>query len=123
MATEISNINRKDRKGGGLDIIYKNHLKVNVEKSGSVQSFEHALWTLSTTSSRTKILAIYHSPYSEKNPITNNLFLDGFAEFIADVLADHRNTLILGDFNIHINNKNDPDDEVFSNMMEVLGLD
>ena len=29
---KISNINRKDRKGGGLAIIYKNHLKVNIGK-------------------------------------------------------------------------------------------
>ena len=30
---KIGNINRKDRKGGGLAIIYKNYLKVNVEKA------------------------------------------------------------------------------------------
>ena len=119
---KISNINRKDRKGEGLAIIYKNHLKVNVEKSGATQFFKYALCTLSTTSSRTNILAIYHPPYSEKNPITNNIFLDDFAEFIADVPADHRNILILCDFNIHINNKDDPDVEVFSDMMEALGL-
>ena len=29
---KINNINRKDRKGGGLAIIYKNHLKVNIKK-------------------------------------------------------------------------------------------
>ena len=119
---KISNINRKDRKGGGLAITYKNHLKVNVKKSSATQSFEYALWTLSTTSSRTNILAIYHSLYSEKNPITNNMFLDDFAEFLVDVLADHRNVLTLGDFNIHINNKDDPDAKLFSDVMEALGL-
>ena len=31
---KINNINRKDRKGWGLAIIYKNHLKVNIEKNG-----------------------------------------------------------------------------------------
>ena len=29
---KINNINRKDRTGGGLAIIYKNHLTVNIEK-------------------------------------------------------------------------------------------
>ena len=42
---------------------------------------------------------------------------------MADVLTDHRNLLILGDFNIHVNSINDPDAEVFSDMMEALGLD
>ena len=87
-----------------------------------MQSFQCALWTLST-SSGTNILAIYHPPYSEKNPIANNMFMDEYVEFLADVLADHRNILILGDFNIHVNSKDDPDEEVFSDMMEALGLD
>ena len=51
------------------------------------------------------------------------MFLDDFAVFLADVLADHRNILILDDFNIHINNKDDRDAKEFSDMMEALGLD
>ena len=49
--------------------------------------------------------------------------MDEYVEFLADVLADHRNLLILGDFNIHVNSIDDPDAEVFSDMMEALGLD
>ena len=104
---KINNINRKDRKGGGLAIIYKNHHKVNIKNSGTTQSFEYALWTLSTANSRTDILAIYHPPYSEMNPTTNNMFMDEYAELLGDVLAYHRNLLILGDFNIHINSIDD----------------
>ena len=48
--------------------------------------------------------------------------MDEYVEFLADVLADHRNILILGDFNIHVNSKDNPDAEVFSGMMEALGL-
>ena len=51
------------------------------------------------------------------------MFLDEYVDFLADVLADHRNILILGDFNIYIDSKDDPDAEVFSGMMETLGLD
>ena len=50
------------------------------------------------------------------------MFLDEYVEFLADVLADCRNILILGDFNIHINSKDDPGAEVFSDMIEALGL-
>ena len=51
------------------------------------------------------------------------MLMDEYVEFLADVLADHRNLIILGDFNIHINSIDDPDAEVFSDMMEALGLD
>ena len=50
------------------------------------------------------------------------MFLDDFAEYLVDVLADHGKTIILGDFNIHVNNKDDPDANVFSDMREALGL-
>ena len=49
--------------------------------------------------------------------------MDEYIEFLADVLADHRNILILGNFNIHVNSKDDLDTEVSSDMMETLGLD
>ena len=51
------------------------------------------------------------------------MFMDKYVEFLTDVLADHRNILILGDFNIHVNSRDDPDAEAFSDMMEALGLD
>ena len=49
--------------------------------------------------------------------------MDEYVEFLADVLADYRNVLIHDDFNIYIKSKDDPDAEVFSDMMEALGLD
>ena len=51
------------------------------------------------------------------------MFMGEYIEFLADVLADHRDILILGSFNIHISSKDDPDAEVFSDMMEALRLD
>ena len=69
------------------------------------------------------ILAVYHPPYSEKAPITNAMFLDEVTDFLANFLIEHNNIIIAGDFNIHVNNTNDPEAQVFLDTMEVLGLD
>ena len=44
-------------------------------------------------------------------------------EFLAEVLAEHRNLVITGDFNLHVNDTEDQDGEVFTDTMLALGLD
>ena len=69
------------------------------------------------------VCAIYHPPYSEAYQVTNNQFLDEFSVFLAEVLAEHRNLVITGDFNLHVNNLKDQEGEVFTDTMLALGLD
>ena len=51
------------------------------------------------------------------------VFLDGFADYMANVLTTNHNIVIAGDFNLHINNQEDPEAQLFTDMMDVLGLD
>ena len=69
------------------------------------------------------VLAVYHPPYSEKAPIINAMFLDEVTDFLANFLVEHNNIIIAGDFNLHVNNTNDPEAQVFLDTMEALGLD
>ena len=69
------------------------------------------------------VLAVYHPPYLEKAPITNAMFLDEVTDFLATFLVEHNNIIIMGDFNIHINNTTDPEAHIFLDTMETLGLD
>ena len=64
------------------------------------------------------VLAVYHPPYLEKAPITNAMFLDEVT-----FLVEHNNIIIRGDFNVHVNNTNDPEAQIFLDTMEALGLD
>ena len=69
------------------------------------------------------VLAVYHPPYSERAPITNVMFLDEVTDFLATLMVEHNNIIIMGDFNIHVNNTNDPEAQIFLDTMEALGLD
>ena len=55
--------------------------------------------------------------------MTNNQFVDEFSEYIAEELAEHKNLMITGDFNLHVNDPEDQDGEVFIDTMLALGLD
>ena len=66
--------------------------------------------------------AIYHPPYSLKNKSTNRAFLDDFTKFVMDLLPKYPDNLLLGDFNLHISNKDDIDSAIFLDTIEAMGL-
>ena len=49
-------------------------------------------------------------------------FLDNFTELLVDIVASNTNLVVLGDFNIHVNDVNDPNASIFLDMMTALGL-
>ena len=51
------------------------------------------------------------------------MFLDEFADYMENFLTTNHNIVIAGDFNLHINNQDDPEAPLFTDMMDALGLD
>ena len=69
------------------------------------------------------ICGIYRLPPSAQNKLTINQFLDEFTEFTVDVITQHINPIFIGDFNVHANDLNNPDTEIFIDMISALGLE
>ena len=104
--------NRPKHQGGGLDIICKSHLQVKQLDSGSKSSFEYLVCRISGKSVAVTTVAIYYPPYSATNNSTNAKFMDEFTEYLADSIMTYNNIVILGDFNLHINDQEDPDTSI-----------
>ena len=68
------------------------------------------------------MIGIYYPPYSGHNLIPNNMFIDDPTEWLAEALLNDKNIIIIGDFNIHINKRDDEDVTSFMNTIEGLGL-
>ena len=119
----LDTVNRKKRRGGEIGLIYLGTFKVCKCKSKKTQTFEHTIWSMKANDTMSTVLALYHPPYSEKAPITNAMFLDEVTDFLATFLVEYNNIIIMGDFNIHVNNTNDPEAQIFLDTMEALGLD
>ena len=66
-------------------------------------------------------IGIYHPPYSVENQTTNAQFLDEFLNWLPDQIIEHKNLIITGDVNLHLNNLVDPDGSTFLDNLEVLG--
>ena len=95
--------NRPKCQGGGLAIICKSHLQVKQLDCGSKSSFEYLVCRISGKSVAVTIVAIYHPPYSATNNSTNAKLIDEFTEYLVDSIMTYNNIVILGDFNLHIN--------------------
>ena len=115
--------NRNKRQGGGLALICRSHYRVKECGKGINQTFEYAIWQLHPNNISLTILAIYHPPYSNINKSTNGQFIDEFAEFLVDFLTEYSNVIIMGDFNIRLDNTEDPDVTTFTDTMSALGFD
>lgn len=92
-----------------MGLLFKDNLKVSLKRSGEVSSFEFGVWSVTVSSINLTIVNIYRPPYSTNHPVPCSVFIKEFADFITDVFVDFTNVIILGDFNIHWDNKQDQD--------------
>ena len=112
--------NRHGRTGGGLMLICKSTMDVKEIQSQNTRSFEHATWSVSINNKSLTINGIYHPP--AKDGITNAMFINDVTEHLSEILTNKQNNIILGDFNIHIDDPLDPEAGIFNDTMSALGL-
>ena len=66
------------------------------------------------------VTGIYHPP--PKNAITNRMFIDDVTDHLITLLSTATNNIILGDFNMHINDTNSNDACTFLDTFSALSL-
>ena len=102
-------------------LVHKLHLNIKENIKGTKKTFEFASLKISGWKKVFNVLAIYHAPDSNGNGV--NAFIDEIAIFLTDFLAKYTNTIIMGDFNMHINDPIYRDAMVFMDTLEAMGLD
>ena len=115
---------RPDRQGGGVALLYKSFLKVRMMEEGNLATFQYVIWSITQSNENINMLlvAIYHPPYSMAKPVTNASFIDEFSNWLPDKLLSHKNIIIAGDFNLHVNDPNNEDAGIFLDTLTALGL-
>ena len=81
---------------------------------------EYAIWHVSLKNKSINILGMYQPP--PKQHLTNAIFLDELTELLIARLPNLENPIILGDFNMHIEDTNNYNSRIFVDTMEALGL-
>ena len=110
----------KPTRGGGLALLYKQNMKIKKTKAQHLCMMEYAIWHVSLKNKSLNILGIYHPP--PKQHLTNATFLDEPTELLTTRLPNLENPIILGDFNMHIEDTSNYNSKIFVNTMEALGL-
>ena len=119
----ISISNRMGQSGGGLALVYNKVIKVTKISEQNRQTFQYAIWETTTDKFNATIIGIYHPPYPATNKITNTQFIDEFLNWLPDQIMEHKNIIITGDINLHLNNIDDVDGSMLLDNLEVLGLE
>ncbi|KAK6179717.1 hypothetical protein SNE40_012018 [Patella caerulea] len=98
----IHSVPRKTR-GGGVALIFKSTIKSTKPKPTKFKSFE-CLDSFVTIKQKTiRIIIIYRPPGKSVD-----LFFNEFKSFLEDVTFSNCDLLVVGDFNFHYDNSNDP---------------
>ena len=107
-------------RGGGVAILYKKNLRLTKIKNKAFKSFEHIECSMMSGSSIVRLTCIYRSPTAAHSYITD--FLNDFDQYLEELMHHTGRIIICGDFNIHMENTDDPDTKKFSSLLERYGL-
>ena len=95
-----------------MALVTKRNLKVKREQQRITKELEYAKWRVTSANSFLNVLGVYRPPDGSIPQ-----FLDIFTELLVDILTCNTNLVVLGDFNIHVNDTNNPNAN-----MTALGL-
>ena len=115
---DIYHFTRDDKQGGGVSLIFRKNFKVKSAKTYSFESFECILVSISRTSaSPLNFVVIYR--FCELAP---SLFNSEFYTFLDSIYVDFKNLIILGDFNLHVNDTHNQSILQFNDTLSTFGL-
>ena len=72
-------------------------------------SFEHDIRNIQIGPRVYTIIGLYHPPQGTDPKVNNVKFLDQLTDLLSHVIPKHQDIIIMGDFNIHINDPEDQD--------------
>ena len=110
-------ISRKDSTGGGIAVVYKDTITVRSRATHNYSSMECGSFSIDLPMPTINLSVIYRPPNSSV-PV----FAIDFLDLLENSINENCRFLIVGDFNIPINNPDSPDTNIFQDVWDSLGL-
>lgn len=108
--------------GGGVAIISHESLTVKHNQTSKYSSFEHMEIVFTFQNIMIRLIIIYRPPPSPKNQHTFMQFNEEFTSLLDRVCLSTGHLIIAGDFNIHMDNNENPHCIQFDNILNSFGL-
>lgn len=105
---DIYTVPRHNRRGGGIALVYKTDLEVNMIKSQEVfTSFEHLECIIGSKNSKLRMCIIYRPPASKLNNVKTSVFFEEFSKYINAHVVANVELIITGDMNFPLNKQSE----------------
>jgi len=103
-------LNREHRRGGGIALMFKKGIDIEYLPNNDlhIDQFEHMDFSLLHAKTCVKLCVIYRPPPSKSNDLRTSLFFDQWNSYLDQIVTVTHEIIITGDFNFHVNDKNDP---------------
>ena len=117
---EIHHAYREDKRGGGAAILYKKSFRVKEDEASAKEysSFEFSIVILTIRANRRLVMVCLY----RKQEISFNLFYDEFTLFMDKVMNKGEIVVVVGDFNVWIEEDNAIDTTKLLTLMNAYGL-
>ena len=119
----IDTVNKTARQGGRIALLHrKEYITTGLETNLQLDTIKHGAWSTTIRSRKLTLVGIYHPPIASSAGDTDTRFLEEVGQLIQFLKTNHTNLVLLGDFNIHDQDTENPDSLVYNDIMEALGL-
>ena len=121
---KVHNVPRPtEQRGGGILLIYKTNFKLLSSEEQCIKFAESCLWSIAINNKITlTCLGIYHPPVTAQDQVTDSIFIDNLLDSITAIMSNHKNIIICGDLNLHVNDISNNDTIIFNDAMSSLGF-
>ena len=100
---------RKNRRGGGTALLFRESLNVQKIAAKELRSFEYLELIVSSGTFKVRLVILYRPPYSPLHPVTTSTFLADFTDYLETLILSTEPLVITGDFNVHVDDSTNPD--------------
>ena len=121
---KISTHNRPgETRGGVITLIFGRNNSIKLLECGNTLTFDYAIWKYTIRNKPMHIIRMYHPPPKGKHNTTYGMFINDITELLTKKLLQYQNSILLGDFNVHVEDQTNTDAVVFNETMTALGLE
>ena len=116
------NVPRNTGNGGGIALIHKCNIKINLIKNETFKTFEHLACVATFNHASICFVAIYRPPPNAVNGFTTSEFFTEFTQAANDFSLRNNQLVITGDFNIHLDKQSLPDTIKLNKIIDECGM-
>ena len=119
----LDTVNRTKRQGGRIARLHKKEYNtMKIETNLQLYTLEHGVWSTTIRNKKLTLAGIYHPPIGSLKGNTHTKFLDEVSKLAQLLITNYTNVILLGDFNIHAQDTENPNSIIYNDTMEALGL-